>query len=215
MKRPSFKNPVFVTTIAVLVVGFAAFLGVVAGIAIAFAFLSIVTFFASRSLRLTGESLGLTRDTQRPFLAVVNEPNEPTVLDSPVPSGEAALRDMEGRPRAILHVQNTGNLPADDVSFSCVFYTGDEGDGGTSLRHSDRYTPSTYFPQASIGHTFYFEPSVFLKFSSGEPRIRIAVKYRNKITNQQHTTERFFVYDSAAGMPQSPRDSAHKDDWWD
>jgi|GEM_PF-2611956 len=115
----------------------------------------------------------------------------------------------------ILHVQNTGNLPADDVSLSCVFYTGNEGDSGTDLKHSDWYIPSIYFPQAKIGHIFYFKSGEFQQFHSGEPKIRNTIKFTNIITNQQHTTERFFIYDSAAGMPQSPRDSAHKDDWWD
>jgi hypothetical protein len=159
--------------------------------------------------------LELTRNTQRPFLTIVNEPNEPTVLDNPVPLGEAALRDTEGKPRVILHVQNTGNLPADDVSISCVFHGGSEGDKGTELRHSDWYAPSTYFPQAKIGHTFYFQPEELQKLHSGEPKIRITIRYANRIAGEEHTTERFFIYDSEAGMPQSPRDSVHKDDWWD
>jgi len=62
MKRSYFKNPVFII-IALLVVGFAVFLGVKIGITIAFAFFSIAiaTYFASRSLKLTSDALELQR----------------------------------------------------------------------------------------------------------------------------------------------------------
>ena len=94
----------WITIIGVAVISFLVYLGLKHGIAISFAVLSIVvaTFFASRSLKLTQDSLELTRITTRPFLNITSAVYQPP-------------KTLE------LIICNTGTLPADSNTFQVIF----------------------------------------------------------------------------------------------
>lgn len=161
----------------------------------------IIVLFA---VWISVQSLNLSKATQRPFLTTVEEPQEPEVI------GEAE------KPRIILHVGNTGNLPADRISILCALYTSINRDTGVLLKHSSSdLAPPIYFPGVEIGHTFYMEPQQFLECTKGEYTIRVIIKYENRVAKKQCNTQRSFIYDALATTPMSPKNSTHRDDWWD
>ncbi len=99
--------------IGVAVFAFAVYLGAIYGIAISFAFFSIIvaTYFASRSLKLTSKSLELTRNTQRPFLS----------LSESIP-----VSMTEDMATMTFNIRNSGSLPAGDVHSEIDFFDEDE-----------------------------------------------------------------------------------------
>jgi hypothetical protein len=101
------KNRHWITIIGVAVISFLVYLGWKLGIAISFAVLSIFVsaFFASRSLKLTRDSLELTRATTRPFLTVTR----------------AIYLVYEHNCEIKFLLCNTGPLPAYDISVAFEF----------------------------------------------------------------------------------------------
>jgi len=99
--------------LAIAVVGLTTLLAVKFGIALSFAFLSIAfaTFFASRSLRLTRDSLELTRNAVRPFLSMSED------IAVEMGKGTVALR---------FTIRNSGSLPARGVHTNIDFFGLDE-----------------------------------------------------------------------------------------
>lgn len=186
--------------------------GVVLGggipLAIKYGFLAFLSFSgvvaALLAVYVATRSLQLTRETQRPFLTTVNEPEEPVVI------GE------KDHPRVLLNIKNTGNLPADRISVLCVLYTADNKETGMRLRHAvTALEPPIYFPGVTIGHTFYMENKQFQDCQKGRFTIRILIKYDNKIANKICSTQRSFKYEALTKTPQTPINSTHRDDWWD
>ncbi|MBA7637997.1 hypothetical protein ES703_45646 [subsurface metagenome] len=150
------------------------------------------------------QSLNLSKATQRPFLTTVEEPQEPEVI------GEAT------NPRIILHIGNTGNLPADRISILCALYTSTNMDIGISLRHDKTaLAPPIYFPGVTVQHTFYLEQEHFKECQKGRFTVRILIKYGNKIAKKTCNTQRSFIYEALNRTPLSPINSTHRDDWWD
>jgi len=150
------------------------------------------------------QSLNLTRETQRPFLTIVGEPEEPLMI---------AKKD---NPYIVLHIQNTGSLPADRVSVLCGLYTSINKDIGISLKHSHAdLAPTIYFPGVNVEHTFHLEPEQFEECKKGKYTILILIKYENKVLKKLCNTQRSFIYDPLITSPQSPKNSTHRDEWWD
>lgn len=110
--------------VAVLVVAFAVYLGWLESIALSFAFLSIIvaTFFASRSLKRTSESLELTRKMIRPFLT----------LSDVIPVDK--VRDNV---TLTFKIHNSGSLPASDAHTDIDFFG--EGEEVTEDNLSTKY----------------------------------------------------------------------------
>jgi len=161
----------------------------------------VVVIFA---IWISIQSLNLTRETQRPFLTIVGEPEEPLMI------GE------KDNPRIILHIKNTGNLPADRISVLCVLYTANEKDIGQLLHHAKTaLAPPIYFPGVVVGHTYYLEPEQFEECKKGKYTIRVLIKYENKVLKRLCNTQRSLIYDPLTTTPMSPKDSTHRDDWWD
>lgn len=193
--------------IAALVVAFTIYLGFMEGVALSFAFLSIIvaTSFSSKSLRTANKSLELTRDTQRPFLNVVTADSEPDV--------PAMLYDNNYF-RITLQVKNTGNLPADEVSISCFLYTQNEIENNNPLEHAE-YSPSIYFPQDTIAHTFRIKNERLVECQAAKSSLLINMKYMNKITERLHKTKRYFDYQQLSSTPNYPIHSSDDRDYWD
>lgn len=133
-------NKYVLVTIGVLVLAFAGYLGAIYGIAISFAFLSIIvaTFFASRSLKfttkslestretlkLTTESLELTRNAIRPFVSSV---------------GTIPVSYTADTITLTFQIINSGSIPASNVNTLIDFFDKDEEVKVDNL--SNKYLP--------------------------------------------------------------------------
>jgi len=164
---------------------------------------SFAVIFAGIAAGLASRSLELTRNTVRPFLTTVNEPDEPMVI------GE------KDNPRVILHIKNTGNLPADKISVLCVLYTTNK-DYGIIVKHvKTALAPPVYFPGVVVGHTFCLDKEQFQECQKGRFTVRILIKYDNRIAKKPCSTQRSFIYEALTTTPQTPINVTHRDDWWD
>lgn len=167
--------------IFILVVCFAIYLGIVTELAIAFAFLSIViaTFFASRSLKLTNESLKLTRSTVRPFLSIQTGGISTRIV---LPT-EVALP---------FEVKNTGAIPGEMLAIDIAFFGDDEiiNNDNVSKKYpilfSETPAQPVIFPNATFVINHIIDISVspgkqMLKdFRNGKVKIRHRIKYKDK-----------------------------------
>ena len=163
----------------------------------------VVVIFA---IWISIQSLNLTRETQRPFLTIIGEPDEPEMI------GE------KDNPRIVLNIKNTGSLPADRVSILCVLYTSIniDKDIGILLKHSHAdLAPPIYFPGVNVEHIFHLDPENFKECQKRKYTIRVLIKYENKVLKRLCNTQRSFIYDPLTTTPQSPKNSTHRDDWWD
>jgi hypothetical protein len=180
------KKTVLITIILIiLVVGFAVYLGIVTELAIAFAFLSIAiaTFFASRSLKLTNESLKLTRNTVRPFLSVQ--------------TGTARIQITSVAVTLNFEVKNTGVIPGELVSIDIAFFDSDEV--VTRDNSSSRYpvladvpAQPVVFPGAAyiLKHTINISIDIgkqmWEETKNGNTKIRHRIKYKD--VNNEYLT---------------------------
>ena len=159
------------------------------------------------------QALNLAKATQRPFLTVVREPEEPKIIVD------------AGNPRVILHIQNTGNLPADRVSILCGLRTSAHKEVVVKLKHSPSdLEPSIYFPGVNVDHTYYMCKEKSNELFEGEYSVVIDIKYDNKVARKKCSTVRTFDYEKLLPRKpsertvirhQSPKNTAHKDDSWD
>ena len=177
----SLHSKVTKAIIFILVVCFAVYLAIVTELAIAFAFISIViaTFFASRSLRLTNESLRLTRNTVRPFLSV-----QPGTVDTRMTSNEVTL---------VFKIKNTGAIPGELVVLDLAFFDGDEviTNDNNSKKYpalSEVHVQPIIFPNADymVTHTINvsigFGKQTWEEIKNGNVKIRHRMKYKDMNT---------------------------------
>ncbi len=180
------RNWYWITIIGVAVISFLVYLGWKHGIAISFAVLSIIvaTFFASRSLKLTQDSLLLTRDTTRPFLNV---------------SRIAVIWFRnDGQPTTVnyifIGISNAGVFPADQVSILFnVCKT--NGDNQKHLFIMKGGKPPIYFPNEDTPNLMFIEADDKQKITvkpQGKLKVRIEISYENKLTKKEHKTVRSY-----------------------
>jgi len=132
-----------------------------------------------KSLTLTRESLELTRATTRPFLNVS------------VP--KTILFQSELR----LVICNTGALPADKVEILCTLCT---MENEVVIKEYElpawNKAPSIYFPGDEVGPIYRWSPRDY-DFTDDSTRrknlIRVTIDYRNRLTQEAHTTTRIFM----------------------
>lgn len=132
-----------------------------------------------KSLKATRESLDLSRATTRPFLNV-SVPN--TILF------QSELR---------LVICNTGALPADKVEILCTLCT---MENEVVIKEYELPTwnkaPSIYFPRDEVGPIYRWSQGDY-DFTDGSTRgktlIRVTIDYRNRLTQEAHTTTRIFM----------------------
>jgi hypothetical protein len=200
-----FANP-WLWVISVAVVAFAVYLGQQEGVAISFAFLSVViaTFFASRSFAVADRSLQLTRATSRPFLSV-----------------QLSLSKGLSPDRAILvpSIQNTGRLPADSVAVDCSWYIKkNDGVEPCSLR-SEKPSPSIIFPADKAEPTYLVMGKELVdKLAHEGSNVKVTIHYQNKLTRQSHTIRRTFRITLTSASPSIDMAQAvavPEEDYWD
>ena len=209
MNREWFRrNWLWITIIGVAVISFLIYLGWKHGIAISFAVLSIVvaTFFASRSLKLTQDSLVLTRAIQRPFLNIyqfdVNwsrNDGQPTLVNN-----------------FIFGFCNTGVFPADKVSI-LMKVNKEKMDNQQHLFAVSEGIPPICFPSEEITNLHFREVDEKEKLEvelKVKLKVRIEIEYKNKLTQETYKTNRSYLvqYDPTARGAPTP---LPKEDYWD
>ena len=131
------------------------------------------------SLKTTRESLGLSRATQRPFLNV------------------SVPKTILFQSELWLVICNTGALPADKVEILCTLCTMENEvvikEYELPIWHE---APSIYFPGDEVGPTYCWSPKDY-DFTNdsirGKTLIRVTIDYRNRLTQETHTTTRVFM----------------------
>jgi len=209
MKREWFhRNWHWITIIGVAVISFLVYLGWKLGIAISFAVLSILvaTFFASRSLKLTQDSLVLTRATARPFLNIYQfDVNWSKNDGQPTPVNNF-----------IFGFCNTGAFPADQVSV-LIKVSKNKMDNQQSLFAVSEGIPPICFPSEEIPSLLFREVDEKEKLEvelKGKLKVRIEIEYKNKLTQETYKTNRSYLVQynpTARGVP-TP---LPKEDYWD
>jgi hypothetical protein len=201
------RNWHWITIIGVTVISFLVYLGWKLGIATSFAVLSIFVsaFFAVRSLKLTQESLVLTRATTRPFLNIQLNLVKGMRLD-----------------RAIfeLAIQNTGNLPADHVIIKCTwFIIHKDGHIEDCALDLEKVNPPIVFPSGEIKTTYLVKGTENVdKLTVQGSRVKVTAEYKNKLTEQSHTTRRTYRVAFASAAPSFNVAEAivtPEEDYWD
>jgi len=192
--------------ITAAVIWFAVHLGNTVGLGIAFAFISIViaTFFASRSLRMTSQSLELTRATQRPFLNLSR-------ID--VVWRENAIHDSHLQ-YFIIDINNTGSLPADNVSLRCIVWK-----TRSKVKHvldSEVSNASICFPNEEIQNLRFSDTNQKKRLVAkvgGKIQVRIEIDYDDKSTNTAHKTVRSYLTEYNPTARHEPTPIPHIDHW--
>jgi len=175
------KSPVFWIIGILAVIGLIAVLGFYQGIAIALAVLSILisTFFASRSLKLTNESLKLTRNKVRPFVFV-----------------QSGDRKVSISPKIItlaFEIENVGVLPGELISIETQFFA--ENELITHDNKSEYLHPFSEIPSQPIlfpNSTFTIVNTIDITVQSGQimwdiihagkAKARYRIKYKDKLS---------------------------------
>ncbi len=202
------RNWLWITIIGVAVISFLVYLGWKHGIAISFAVLAIVvaTFFASRSLKITGNSLELTRATQRPFL---NAPGI-TVIWSRNDGSPTPVNYF------VIQISNTGIFPANQVSV-VLNVSETDSDSQKHLFMVEREIPSICFPNEEIVNLIFREAEEKGKLTvalQGKLKVQIEISYQNKLTQKIHKTIRSYLvqyFPTAQSEPTPLRE----EDYWD
>lgn len=197
------KYPITLIVIGVIAVGFTVYLAQTQGIAISFAFLSIVvaTFFASGSLALTSKSLELTRNAIRPFIYTADSIN---------------VKRVEKYITLTFNIYNSGSLPGKDVYTDITFFDKDEEITEENL--SSKYAPeevkskpSILFPNSKYYHSYIIDlnqeadSKIWDDIMQGKTKCRVRTTYtslgRKYVTIQ---TEELAKQEWAEGIVTKP-----------
>ena len=155
------------------------------------------------SLSKTREALKLARITTRPFLNIkVN----------------LLKWDIANRVILAVEAENSGNLPADQVTMDCSFYKGiDDGNELCSLE-LEKPIQSIIFPSETAKTTYVIKSSDKDRLLHIRSRVNVIVNYQNKLTKQRHTTKRTFHMRYASGdtaINESQPIVVPEEDYWD
>jgi len=169
------RNWHWVTIIGIAVIIFLVWLGWKHGIAVSFAVLSIfvATFFASRSLKLTQDSLALTRAATRPFLHV-----------------SLGILLQQNLARIYVTIKNTGIHPADNALAVIEQFTQKQSDEKEQeLKREEQPSPGVIvFPNGDFFRVSSVTAKHMAKLQAGQFYVRVSIDYQYKITKMMHKT---------------------------
>lgn len=186
-----------------LAFAFSVYLGWREGVAIAFAFMSMVV--AAYSIGIAIRALHITRATTRPFLNICQF----NVIWFKKDDQSASVKYF------IVGLGNTGVFPADEVSVILKVNKPNNNDQQYSFI-VDEGIPTICFPSDEI---------INLKFTKaeekeevevaieGELKARIEIEYRNKLTREIHKTNRSYLVKYKPETNPAPR-LLPKEDFW-
>jgi hypothetical protein len=148
---------------------------------LAFASLVVATIAATAaliSLGITRKSLYLTRIVARPFLNIQLNLVKGMNLD-----------------RAVfeLVILNTGRLPAEHVIIECVWFLLRDKSIENCPLELEKTSPSIIFPSSEAKITYLVRGNDNVdKLTFEGSRVKVIVGYKDKLTKQNHTTQRIF-----------------------
>lgn len=130
------------------------------------------------STKLTRDSLTLTRAVQRPFLNIQVNISRGMIPDRAILTAE---------------IENTGNLPGDQVMVDCSWYIETTDNTVKCSLEAEKPSQSIIFPTDKAKSTYLVtgEENVSNLTHKGS-RVKVIVNYQNKLTGQRHTTRRTF-----------------------
>jgi len=166
----------------------------------------IVAIVALGSLKITGNSLELTRATQRPFLNVLGI----TVIWSRNDGSPTPVNYF------VIHISNKGIFPANQVSV-VLNVSKTDSDNQTHIFVVDREIPSICFPSEDIINLIFREAEEKEKLTvalKGKLKVQIEISYQNKLTQRIHKTNRSYLvqyFPTAQSEPTPLRE----EDFWD
>jgi len=149
------------------------------------------------------QSLNMARDTQRPFLNVLE-----TVHYSLYP---ASIQKIA------FSICNKGVFPAEEVLVHCDVCHNKENAENHSLS-LEKEIPSIYFPNEEIKHIFEEkkDDKNQLEIKSGnELRVQITISYKNKLTQKKHKTVRSYLMRCNPPEEKAILIPLPKGDYWD
>jgi len=165
---------------------------------------AIAAIAALGSMKLTRDSLTLTRAVQRPFLNIQVNISKGLSLDRAILTAE---------------IENTGNLPGDQVMVDCSWHIEATDNTVQCSLEVEKPSQSIIFPtdKAKSIYLVKGEENVSNLTHKGS-RVKVIVNYQNKLTGQRHTTRRTFRIAFASATPSSDMAQAiviPEEDYWD
>lgn len=158
-----------------------------------------------QALAYTRQSLELTRATQRPFLNV-----------SRIADRWKGIHGQAGTfSHLIVTINNTGNLPADEISILCNMSKDNEGEQKQTLVTAKK-NPSLCFANQYMTDMYFWVSNAKEKLTVnyGEGfKVRITVEYRNKITQTSHKTIRSYLVRYTPTAEEEPMPLPEQDYW--
>ncbi|MBI2329699.1 MAG: hypothetical protein HYU85_08750 [Chloroflexi bacterium] len=164
---------------------------------ISFTVATIAAIFAGISALIANHSLEVTRNTQRPFLNVIEPVRYQTY--------EHAIYYIR------FSVCNKGIFPADAVSVRCDVFKNEGNVKRLSLELENK-VPSIYFPEEKS--ELDFRDNSDAKQKSGELHVLITISYKNKLSNTKHKTVRSYLMEFPSLIPENYlKVHSELDDW--
>lgn len=164
----------------------------------------VATMAALWSMKLTRDSLTLTRAAERPFLGIQVNISKGISLD-----------------RAILtlEIENTGNLPGDQVMVDCSWNIEETDNTEQRSLEVEKPSQSIIFPGDKAKSTYLVNGREDVSNLTHEgSRVKVKISYQNKLTGQLHTTRRTFRIAFASAAPSFDVAQAivvPEEDYWD
>jgi len=166
----------------------------------------IVAIVALWALKITGNSLELTRATQRPFLNVLGI----TVVWSRNDGSPTPVNYF------VIHISNTGIFPANQVSV-VLNVSKTDSDNQKHLFVVEREIPSICFPGEEIVNLTFREAEEKGKLTvalQGKLKVQIEISYQNKLTQKIHKTIRPYLVQYFPTAQSEPI-PLPEEDYWD
>ncbi len=168
-------------------------------------FTFIIAIVALVSLKITRDSLELTRATTRPFLNVFRIGLDWSRNDgTPTPVNYF-----------VIQIRNEGISPANQVSVGLSVSKTDR-DNQKHLFMVEGETPSICFPSEEIQNLMFREAAENEKLTvtlNGKLKVQIEINYQNKLTQKIHKTMRSYLVQYSPTATSEPTPIVAEDYW--
>jgi len=176
------RNWGWITIVSIVLFGFLVYLGWKYGIAISFAVLAIVvaTFFASKSLKVTQDSLALSRSMTRPFLSITNVVYQPPNIVEIIFCNTGALPSDSNTFQAIFSQTNDFSEPNDLNRLSVPINHESPPIFPNEKQQWDLYLTQDSAQYFSSGNEVYLKIDIYYKYNGREEGMTSRVSYLPK-----------------------------------
>jgi len=165
----------------------------------------IVAIVALSSLKMTRDSLELSRATQRPFMNVTGI--------------SVILSKNDGSPTSVkylvVHISNQGIFPADQISV-VLNVSKINSNNQNHLFVVQGEIPSICFPGKDISNLIFKETEEKEKLTvaaQGKLKVKIEINYKNKLTQKSHRTTQSYSTQYLLSITREPTPLSEEDYW--